>query len=516
MTQSTAENDRIPITLITICFGFSCMLRILIGFGHHSGENNHHGSATAYGGDFEAQRHWMEITYWLPVGDWYWYDLEYWGLDYPPLTAYHSYLCGWLSHHLVGPQTVALDSSRGIEDPVHKAFMRATVLVFDFLIFGTVVWYSSFRNDRGSMWVTFITLNQPAILLVDHGHFQYNSIALGFSIAAFAFISQKRFRSCIYGSILFCLALNFKQMTLYYAPAVFFYLLGRCISTPKRFLQRFMQLGVTVLTCFGVLWLPFIMNGPSDMVTTPIERAMQILRRIFPFERGLFEGKVSNLWCALNTRPISIRDRIDSSMQPLLALVLTLIMIAPSSFALFRLGMKGDEMASRKSNNQDRWKKLLWGSMSCSLSFFLASFQVHEKSILMSLAPCSLLLWEDPKFVLWFSRACTWTLWPLLQVDRLHAPYFCMLIIFEALIHLGQYYSSSKSSVFSGIFSLVPGLTYAVMIGLHATEFFFGPPAALPDLYPVLWSVLGCAMFCLAYIISCAKVLMGEGKSKVE
>ena len=45
-------------------------------------------------GDFEAQRHWMEITIHLPISKWYTYDLQYWGLDYPPLTAYHSWLLG--------------------------------------------------------------------------------------------------------------------------------------------------------------------------------------------------------------------------------------------------------------------------------------------------------------------------------------------------------------------------------------------------------------------------------------
>jgi alpha-1,3-glucosyltransferase len=45
-------------------------------------------------GDFEAQRHWIEITTHLSVSKWYFYDLQYWGLDYPPLTAYHSWLCG--------------------------------------------------------------------------------------------------------------------------------------------------------------------------------------------------------------------------------------------------------------------------------------------------------------------------------------------------------------------------------------------------------------------------------------
>lgn len=32
-------------------------------------------------GDFEAQRHWMEITQFLPLKQWYRFDLEYWGLD---------------------------------------------------------------------------------------------------------------------------------------------------------------------------------------------------------------------------------------------------------------------------------------------------------------------------------------------------------------------------------------------------------------------------------------------------
>jgi len=45
-------------------------------------------------GDFEAQRHWMELTNHLPMSQWYFHDLEWWGLDYPPLTAYHSWLLG--------------------------------------------------------------------------------------------------------------------------------------------------------------------------------------------------------------------------------------------------------------------------------------------------------------------------------------------------------------------------------------------------------------------------------------
>merc|ERR1740117_2239136 len=99
-----------------------------------------------------------------------------------------------------------------------------------------------------------IALCQPAIMLIDHGHFQYNSVALGLSIASFSFMVQSDFASCIWGGFFFTLALNFKQMTLYYAPVVFFYL----------------------------LWEPFVKYSPSDQLTLPpIQRLEHVIRRIF-------------------------------------------------------------------------------------------------------------------------------------------------------------------------------------------------------------------------------------------
>jgi hypothetical protein len=69
-------------------------------------------------GDYEAQRHWMEITVHTPVKEWYRNttdnDLSYWGLDYPPLTAYQSYSHG-LALQALDPQSVALHTSRGYE-----------------------------------------------------------------------------------------------------------------------------------------------------------------------------------------------------------------------------------------------------------------------------------------------------------------------------------------------------------------------------------------------------------------
>ena len=96
-------------------------------------------------GDFEAQRHWMEVTLHLPLKEWYYYDTEWWGLDYPPLTAYVSLLFAKLytlfllrliiRGHLINPTWFELDKSRGLESHALKVFMRFTVIISDYLLF---------------------------------------------------------------------------------------------------------------------------------------------------------------------------------------------------------------------------------------------------------------------------------------------------------------------------------------------------------------------------------------------
>jgi alpha-1,3-glucosyltransferase len=497
------------------------VLRVLVGYQPHSGQDNYHGGSAhdgggggAYGGDFEAQRHWMELTWHLPIGQWYYYDLQYWGLDYPPLTAYLSWLCGWGSHALVGPDSVALFTSRGYEDSVHKAYMRSTVIVTDVMFYGSAAWMwttqyhrrlSSSRSESSRWWWTYLLLMvQPSILLIDHGHFQYNTTALGLSLWSFYFLTKKANfdRNCTIGSVLFVCALSFKQMTLYYSTAVFFYLLGRCFQTSSSLfesMRRIAILGATVPSTFVALWWPFVLFGPND--TNSLDRLLHIVRRIFPLQRGLFEGKVSNLWCVLSVKPIRIRDRIPVDLQPVCALGLTLLLLTPSSIQMFRATgyFKGT------SSNL-----LLWGTTSSALAFFLASFQVHEKSLLLALAPCSLLDDADETFVHWFAIVTTFTLFPLMQIDRLQTAYVCTILIYLAVLGLRKELSpispSSRAVGFfeqNALFQLIPNLSYAVMLVLHIAELVVPVPETLPDLFPVLWSIVGCGFCCIAYIGTC-------------
>lgn len=151
------------------------LLRWLVGLGAYSGA----GTPPLFG-DYEAQRHWMELTLHLPLSGWYFNsttnDLLYWGLDYPPLTAYVSRAFGALAER-VEPAMVALETSRGYESATSKVLMRSTVLLCDVAVFFPALFYVARVLYTRQQWtqrvaMPLIVLAQPAFLLIDHGHFQ--------------------------------------------------------------------------------------------------------------------------------------------------------------------------------------------------------------------------------------------------------------------------------------------------------------------------------------------------------
>lgn len=149
------------------------LVRWLVGQQGYSGE----GCSPKFG-DFEAQRHWMEVVWHLPVGEWYTNttnnDLQYWGLDYPPLTAYWSWVWALVAQ-AVDPALVELHASRGLESLALKLFMRTSVIVSDALVLFPACWLLSrcvSRARHQSYQVLAASLLCPALILVDHGHFQ--------------------------------------------------------------------------------------------------------------------------------------------------------------------------------------------------------------------------------------------------------------------------------------------------------------------------------------------------------
>jgi len=220
-------------------------------------------------------------------------NLSYWGLDYPPLTAYHSLLMGKIGVAFQ-PHSFELLDSRGAEDAATKTFMRMSVVISDVLTYipGVILFLSSSRNHQPVTRAALLfVLMQPALLLIDHAHFQYNGVCLGL-VALAAALLEGGFLGELLGSALFVLALNFKHMALYYAPAFFVVLLSRHtrLSAPVQSLMRIALIGITVIATFVLLWLPFLLQE---------DRGLQVVHRLFPLARGIFEDKVANAWCVL-------------------------------------------------------------------------------------------------------------------------------------------------------------------------------------------------------------------------
>jgi alpha-1,3-glucosyltransferase len=263
------------------------IVRVLVGLGGYSGKGD-----WPQLGDFEAHRNWMSITVNRSLDGWYWEgDSTWWRIDYPPIAAYLSYIFG-LIYYSIEPQSLLLQ--QGYESESLTAYMRFTTLLTDLLFLIPALTLlishtSPFHKPPTHLFFAsvLLVLLKPDIILIDHGHFQYNSVALGLIIYSIYCVLTDRLYLCC---VLFTLAINTKQMSAYYClgfPAV---LVGRTLIRYSRqygkVRLRVLVFGVIVVGVCAVLWIPWL-HHPAD-----------VLNAIFPLHRGLYQLKVPNWWCA--------------------------------------------------------------------------------------------------------------------------------------------------------------------------------------------------------------------------
>lgn len=418
--------------------------------------------------------------------------------------------------------------------------MRATVVVSEYLVYipGVVILTRRYTRAQGvHVWAASIALvailMQPATILVDHGHFQYNTVMLGLVVATFESLFAGRM---MWACVFFVGALGFKQMALYYAPTIFAFLLGVCIF-PRIRIGRLLGISLITLVAFAIVFAPLIvgalydkyrnvpLSGPAPASFEPILAKLdtdswlyavalqlaQSIHRIFPFSRGLFEDKVANLWCAAHT--FYKLNHFPSDLLQRLALYATILSILPSCVIIGRF--------PRRSLLPLALSSTAWG-------FFLCSFQVHEKSVLLPLLPMTLLLASDTglsketrAWVGWANILGTWTLFPLLKRDELRVPYFVFTLLWAYLLGLPpvsvEVYCTSRTNE-GGQATPVNLLTkllhmgfYLAMVGWHVLEAFVLPPPTKPDLWVVLNVLIGAAGFGIAYLWCTWKLVQQSG-----
>ncbi|KAK6990280.1 dolichyl pyrophosphate Man9GlcNAc2 alpha-1 3-glucosyltransferase isoform X1 [Biomphalaria glabrata] len=444
-------------------------LKLSVSLWGHSGQ----GKPPMFG-DFEAQRHWMEITVNLPAEDWYKdtkdNDLQYWGLDYPPLTAYHMMINGKIARY-INPDFVKL-GSKGMEDPPVKIFMRMTVLAMDLLLFlPTAIaffMYSQSKKIKEKDILIQITMlvGYPGLILIDNGHFQYNNVSLSlFILATLAFTKKED----ILGSLLFCLALNYKQMELYHALPFFAYLFGALIQQKiAQGITKFISLSSVVALTFLALWLPFISSADS---------ILSVIHRLFPVKRGLYEDKVANVWCAASII-IKFKEIFSQSDMAIICLVTTTICLLPSFLHLIQ---------------NPTIQHLHYALINAALVFFLFSFHVHEKTILLAVIPAILVLKSDPLIVVWFMLISVFSMLPLLIKDGLLLPTVATVGLFWII---STHYVKPTKNVSSQM-KLAFELSLLAASCISLATIIIPPPARYPDLFSLMIAIFSCLHFSL-------------------
>ena len=437
--------------------------------------------------DFEVHRNWLAITYNLPVEKWYVDNTSQWTLDYPPFFA-------WFEKTLAQFAVKVDNNIVNVTNFNYKSdktlyFQRSTVIIVDLALAYSAYKCSDLLSSLPHLniplsFFVLVVLN-CGLLIVDHIHFQYNGFL--FSILFFSIYNLAK-GQMLWSAFWFAVLLNFKHIFLYVAPAYgIFFFRAYCMNPMKKsfnifksfYISRFFYLVVVVLFVFWASFGPFFEN---------IE---QVLKRLFPFKRGLTHAYwAPNIWALYNAA-----DRVGAlvgkkfgilsstnfgsstgglvqtvdhillpSISPFVTFLLTFLSMVPCLFVVFFK----PKVAPKQQLNQ-----FLRTIVVCSLCSFLFGWHVHEKAILMSILPFTLLAFtgdkQDARIFLFLQAVGHYSLFPLLFTSFETIIKICLFLLFSILAFRIFYQIHQPNSMFLPCLSTLESL---YIFGLAAVELF--------------------------------------------
>ncbi|KAL0272988.1 UNVERIFIED_CONTAM: hypothetical protein PYX00_005773 [Menopon gallinae] len=338
--------------------------------------------------DFEVHRNWLAITYRLPISKWYYENTSEWTLDYPPLFAWFEFILSLFAklfdENMLKVENLNYQSSNTV------LFQRLSVIISDLVYaygtkeFCTYLSTSGLRKSSkwSSKWRSPVTILQIllfgniGLMIVDHIHFQYNGFLFGILL-------------------------------------------------------------ISISKLFRVSFGPFI----------AMNQIPQVMSRLFPFKRGLCHAYwAPNFWAIYNafdkatevtfrklgysvagngtmTKGLvqDIYHSVLPNVTPKVTFALTVLSMLPCLLKLWRC-----------PGNPLHFIRCL---VICGLSSFLFGWHVHEKAILMSIIPLSLIavIWQkEAQIFILLSVAGHYSLHPLL-FNKFELPIKFLLILLHCV-----------------------------------------------------------------------------------
>lgn len=263
-------------------------------------------------------------------------------------------------------------------------------------------------------------------------------------------------------------------MALYYSPAFFFFVIGLALrqKTTSSSVRIILLCAVAVIGTFVVVFSPFLTSTASFK---------QVIHRIFPVARGLFEDKVANFWSS-STLLIKWQRLFDNKTLLRMSIGATILGFLPSCIDVMR---------------RPTSRRFVYTLFSCAMSFFLFSFQVHEKTILFPLLPIILLQVEQPLMVSWFGWLATFSMFPLLKRDGLTYTYTILVGMFVWLS-----YGCARRLNNPPFLVTLYKLSVFGMLLIHVLVVFLPVIPSLPDIPTYLFTLYSFGHFAVGWVLA--------------
>ncbi|GMH00655.1 hypothetical protein Nepgr_002494 [Nepenthes gracilis] len=397
--------------------------------------------------DFEVHRNWLAITHSLSLPNWYFDTTSPWTLDYPPFFAYFEFFLS-LFASLIDPIIVELQEGLNYEANSVVFFQRMTVIVSDFFLHYAIYQITRKLDPEKRRFIWVLVIWSPALLIVDHMHFQYNGLLLGLLIMSISALEEGK---DLLGGFIFAILLCFKHLFAVAAPVYFVYLLRHyCCGGLVRGFWRILTMGTVVMAVFAVAFGPFLYHG----------QIQQVIHRMFPFGRGLCHAYwAPNFWVfyilfdkilAFLLRKVGFKTQRagasftgglvgDSSpfsvlpqITPLVTFTMVLLTMLPCLFKAWK-------------DPQPR-KIIRWIAYAYTCGFVFG-WHVHEKASLHFVIPLAIVSMNDgneASHYFMLSTVSCYSLFPLLFEAREYPVRVLLLLLHSILMWYGF------SSRFSG------------------------------------------------------------------
>lgn len=254
MEDRSAEKPRFHERKLLWFFSVAACVKLLLIPSYHST-------------DFEVHRHWLALTHSVPLSNWYSDETSPWTLDYPPFFAYFERLLSIFAK-IVDPQIVDIYNGLNYKANSVIYFQRITAILSDLVLLCGV--YRLTKNldakRRELIWILMVW--SPALVIVDHLHFQYNGFLLGWLLLSISFLQEGR---DLIGGFLFAVLLCFKHLFAVAAPVYFVYLLRHyCWKGLVRGFGRLSLMGAVVVAVFAAAYGPFLYHGKVHYILSSI------------------------------------------------------------------------------------------------------------------------------------------------------------------------------------------------------------------------------------------------------